>query len=498
MKISQEKPHSKQIPGLADGENALRSCQAASELIHVGKYEEARAALGEWWCGLGQRPALEGLGPPATAEVLLQCGVLSGWLGSVRQVSGAQEMAKDLLTEAERGFEALGLGPKVSEVKYELAECYFRLGAYDEARVVLDDALLRLGEGNEALKAKIAIRRASIEIWSGRYHEAWSVLGDAEPFFENCNDAIKGKWHGQRALVLRRLSASAVREDYADRAIIEYVAAIHHYELANHERYCATNLNNLAFLLYKLGRFADAHENLDRAVKVLTRLNDDGLLAQVNETRARVLLAEKRYKEAGRVIAGVVRTLEAGGESALIASAMTAEGAVNARMGFYDKSERGLRSAVELAREAGALTEAGLAALVLLEEHGEERLSEAELKEYYLLADQFLRNSEDAEERERLRVCARRVIRRLGRLREGPEEMRGSLPEAVAAYEAKLIEQALKAEQGVVTRTAQRLGIRYQTLSELLKARHKDLMRFRTPVKPRKKRSEATRKPRGG
>ena len=107
-------------------------------------------------------------------------------------------------------------------------------------------------------------------------------------------------------LVFRRLATADATADYADRAIMEYTAAIFHYEQAHHERYCATNLNNLAFLLYKMVRYEQAHEHLDRATRLLSRLQDDGLLAQVNETRARLLVAEHRYAEASRVIDGVV------------------------------------------------------------------------------------------------------------------------------------------------------------------------------------------------
>lgn len=50
--------------------------------------------------------------------------------------------------------------------------------------------------------------------------------------------------------------------------------------------------NNLGFLFFKLGRFVDAHTHLDRAQILFARLKDELHAAQVDETRARVLLAE--------------------------------------------------------------------------------------------------------------------------------------------------------------------------------------------------------------
>src|SRR5207237_7348335 len=61
------------------------------------------------------------------------------------------------------------------------------------------------------------------------------------------------------------------------------------------------------------------------------------------------------------------------------------------------------------------------------------------------------------------------------------------LPDVVLAYEAKFIREALKAEQGSITRAARRLGVRHQSLIHILKTRHKDLLGLRKPAKPRRR-----------
>src|SRR4051812_33157845 len=96
-------------------------CTKTSELIYAGQYEAAREELGELWAGIGQRPQLNA-SPQMRAEVLLQCGTLSGWLGSAKQLD-VQENAKDLLTEALHIFQTLNLKAKVSETQCELAMC---------------------------------------------------------------------------------------------------------------------------------------------------------------------------------------------------------------------------------------------------------------------------------------------------------------------------------------------------------------------------------------
>jgi tetratricopeptide (TPR) repeat protein len=467
-----------------ENERVLLCCADASDLVQKGQYEAAREALGELWPGVCVRPEVNNLPPVTAAEVLLQCGTLSGWLGSARNVSGAQEQAKDLLSEALRKFDSQGKASKVAEVQYELGMCYWRLGQYDEARVVLEEAFGALGGHESELKAKILIRRTLVEIWTCRYHEAWNILDRAAAFFDSCGDALKGRWHGQRGLVLRRLATAEGRGDYADRAIIEFTAAIFHYEQAGHERYCATNLNNLAMLLYKLGRYAEAHEHLNRAQLIFTKLKDPGNLAQVDETRARALVAEKKYHEAGRVIENVIRTFERAGESALLADALTIQGVVWARLGGFDNSVNTLRQAMKVAEDCGALTQAGLAALTLIEEHGATwRLAESELAKIFRRASGLLKGTQDAEDKERLLACSLIVVKRLSGMELRDKNF--SFYGAVHELEAKLIEQALESEKGSVSRAAKRLGLKHQSLSHMLHSRHKKLMSKRTPPEKR-------------
>lgn len=448
-------------------------CSKTSELIYAGQYEAACEELGALWRGIGERPLLS-ITPRLNAEILLQCGTLSGWLGSAKQLD-VQERAKDLLTEALHIFQSLNIKTKVSETKYELAECYWRLGAYDECRLLLDEAMK--GLEYKELQAKILIRQTTIKIWEGKYYETLETLKEAQGLFENCSDAIKGRWHGQMALSLRKLATAESRSDYADRAIIEFTAATYHCELAGHKRYCAIILNNLAMLLYQVERYEEAHEHLDHARTFLERLNDVGLLAQVEETRARVLLAEERYLETEQVITSVINVFEKSGEHALLTDALTIKATALARIRDYHPSLDIFRRAIKIAENAGALSNAGRAALSMLEEHGK-RLSENELYRVYDRADHWLAVTQDAEDIARLRGCARIVIKKLF----GPElDENFTFYETVLQYEARLIEQALREEKGSVTKAACRLGITHQRLGAMLKSRHKNLLNKRKP-----------------
>ncbi len=492
MDLASDKLRQLDNPTLTPDQRALIRCQAAADFIHAGQYESARDVLGDMWQGVGQRPFIDGSKKATAAEALLQCGVLSGWLGSARNMSGSQEAAKDLVSEALRLFESLKQPVKVAEAQYELGICYWRIGAFDNARIVLAEALRGVGDKAADLKAKLLIRRSLVETWACRYHDAWDVLREAESFFKNLNDAFKGRWHGQLGLVLRRLGMAEGRSDYLDRAIVEHTAAIYHYEQAGHERYCAVNLNNLAMLLYRLGRYPEAHDHLDRAVAIFTRLKDPGNLAQVNETRARVLLAERRYAEAGQIIESAIDAFERGGEQSCLADALTIQATVLARLGQHARSLAIFRCAIDTAAEGGSQEKAGQASLSIIEEHGSTRLTEIEVYDAYRRADTFLQDTQDSEDIKRLRACALIMGRRLLGMRVSDPNF--NLTIALHQYEARFIEEALERAQGSVTRAAQLLGFRHHgSLAGLIERRHPELLNKRSPI-VRRQRSLIARK----
>ncbi|HEX8558931.1 MAG TPA: tetratricopeptide repeat protein [Pyrinomonadaceae bacterium] len=142
----------------------------------------------------------------------------------------------------------------------ELGFCYRRAGAYDEARVLYDEALKRLTDRAELeLRAKTLLRLAAVESCSGRYGASLRILRDSTEIFEGgVNHALKGRFHNELGLVLRKLGTTERRRDYIDGAIIEYTAAAFHFEETGHTSYRARAENNLGFLLHTVGRYDDA------------------------------------------------------------------------------------------------------------------------------------------------------------------------------------------------------------------------------------------------
>lgn len=442
--------------------------------------------MGELWSLVGERPSLNGLTQETAAEVLLRSGVITGQLGSVNQIEAAQETAKNLITESITIFALLQDSKKLAEARIEIAQCYWRQGSCDEARVVLTEALGSLDDEDKRLKAVALYRSAIVAKLSSQHSDALRYYYEAAPFFGVINsDALLGKFHNGFANVLVSLGQAEGQGDYIDRAFIEYAAAGYHFERARQTRHHACVENNLGYLFGTINKFSEAHKHLDHAQALFTSLRDSVHLAQVDETRARVFLAEGQLGEAERLARAAVGVLGRGGEQSLLAEALTTLGTALARGGRKRQASEVLRKAAEVAEAAGDAEGAGAAALTLVEELAG-WLALAELEAAFKRADDLLARSRHPGNRDRLLNCARRVLSLVGVLPE-PTTWEGfSFREAVRRYEGRLIEGALRDAGGVVACAAQLLGLSRQSLDSMLHRRHRRLFHLRTPSEPRR------------
>ena len=474
-------------PALTHNERARLRCQLAKHLEDTGNYEAAQGAMGELWRSVGYRPILHELDQTTAAEMLLRVGVLTGWIGSVKQIEGAQETAKDLISESTTMFEALQDTEKIAEAQMELGYCYWREGAFDEARVLLKEALSRLAYKAGDIKAITLLRSAAVEKVSNRLNDALQLLIEAAPLFDaSSNYTLKGRFHNEYAQVLRKLGTAERRDDYIDQALIEYAAASFHFEHAGHTRYQACVENNLGFLFGTIKNFSEAHEHLDRAQALFTSLKDKVHIAQVDETRAKVLLAEGRIAEAEKLARSAMRILEVGGEQSLFAEALTTHGIALARMNRRQHAQLTIQNAVEVAQNAGDSEGAGLAALTIIEELGE-YLTVDDLSITYERAADLLITSRNLDNKDRLLSCAHRLLFLVGAF-SGPRTWKNfSLKDALRRYEARIIERALKDAGKSVSRAAHMLGFKNHTsLIKKLNKWHRHLLSERAPAKSRK------------
>src|SRR5215467_8070519 len=311
----------------AVADDVIPLCELAKSFEEAGEFNQAAETLRPFWSGISTRPITAGLEEKAQAELLLRSGTLTGWLGSAKQVPGAQERAKDLISESAAVFEKLALTEKVAEARVDLSICYWREGALDEARVTLRLVLDNFQESGSEQRLRALLNSALVEWTATRDQDALQICIEAAPLFElSSNDALKGKFHNTFGGVLKNLGIARNREDYIDRSLVEFAAASFHFEQAGHNRFLARVENNVGFLFATIGRFYDAHEHLTRARALHISVGDHGGAAGAEDTRAQAFLLEGKYEEAERIARRAVYTLRQGGEQAVLAEALTTHG----------------------------------------------------------------------------------------------------------------------------------------------------------------------------
>ncbi len=483
-------------------ERAQNACAEAKRLEKIGEYQAAYEVLADYWPDRQAFPELPDLPEEIAADLLLRIGALSCWLGSADQTNGSQELGKDIINRALVTYETLNLPAKVAEARGDMGLCYWREGAFDEARVQFTTALDLVPESEHDLKAVLLIRSGIVEGDAHRLNTALGYYNEALPLVEeSSDDALKGGFHFSYGLLFKRLAAPENREDYIDRALVEYTAASVHFERAGNVRAQArveANLGNLFCMMARHGgtagasASAKAHRHLDRARSLLLSLDDVATIAVIDETRARTLLGEGRLVEADQMIKMSVKVLEKGDQQAVLAEALTTFGVVQARLGYHARAKVLFERAINVAETMNEPEEAGRAKLSVIEEL-RDKLPEKELVEVYWSAVELLKHAEDQDAGKRLIAAAgfllRMMLEKDAPVLNEPETFEGfSIRRYVRDAERKVIRRALREAEGSVTKAAHMLGFKHhQSLINLINSRHRQLMNERSTVRRRKR-----------
>jgi len=400
-----------------------------------------------------------------------------------------------LITESITLFQALGDSRKVAEAKAELAQCYWRAGDNDTARILLTTALERLTTGGNA-RANALLILSSVEWAESRYKEVLRILTENAQVFERItNHTIRGTYHNQMGIVLEEIgAASKSRTDYFQRAINEYRVADECFRLARHVVFRALVKNNTANLLRELHRFKEAHDYLEQARRLFIRAREKVRVAQVDDTLAQVFIAEGKYKQAELTARTAARSFERAGRHCFLAETLINQGIALARMRETARAQFIFRKAIEIAHNAGSLNRAGLASLTMIEEI--DALPRELQSVAFAKAKEWLASSDRPDIKPRLNA----VRKKLGPPLQSDQSedvlevlfnKRYDLKAEVLRVEHDLISQTLTNVNGKVTDAAEFLGIGYQTLAFIIETKHPDLLKQRTPGRRRPRKTKA-------
>lgn len=476
---------------MSPNERALFRCERALELKDRGDYTGAQAVMGSLWKRVGEHPNTEGLHPSVAAEVLFCAGILTRFIGARDEIKEANEWARDLLTESITYHESVQDVFKIAAVRAELAWCYWRAGALDEARIWFTEALKKLTtEGNTRANAIFGV---SVVEWSAsRFKESLRILNESAPLFKKItNRSLKGFYHMQVALVLRSLALPGEKTATEFQRILdEYEEADRHFTLARSTIYRAHVKNNISYVLRELGRFKEAHDYLDHARRLTVSAKDKVRTAQVDDSRAQLFIMEGKNVEAESLARHAAKTFEKSGHQCLWSEALTKQGIALARLGKTERAQFTIQLAVEVAHYAGSLSQAGIAALTLIEEIDD--LSAEMLSGAYQQAVEWLKEAQSYAFLLRFKAAGSKLAARLRTDKKtSPTETllkRKKCKEELLQIEEERIRKALAEVNGSVTHAAPLIGVTYPGLIYIIKSRHPHLLEERTPVRQRQRR----------
>lgn len=480
---------------LTPSEEIQVRCQAALQLKDKGDLEGAKEAMRPLWKRIGDRPNIKGLYPSVAAEVLLCAGILTCWIGSKSQIKEAQESARNLITESITFYESEGDVFRVAAARVELAYCYWCEGSLDEARVMFRESLQKLSvEGNTRARAVLGL--AVVEWSAARFSTALQLLTENNALFTKItNQATKGTYHNQVAIVLRQLAKiekKENKEEYFQKAISQFELADSCFKQVRNNAFRADVKNNVGMILLDLRRFKEAHKYLSEARRFSVLVRDRVQTAQIDESRAQLLIAENKLKDAEAVAGGAVSVLERSGQHCPLSEVLVTHGIILARLKKRERAQFTFQRAIEVAHQVGALNKAGLAALTMIEELDD--LAPDVLYSAYDRASEWLAKSQSQDISQRLSAVARKVVLSVGgevKAAEATETILNKpcdLQKEVLKFEGTLIKQALSKVNGSVTRAAELLSLSYQGLAYIIGTRHQDLLKDRSPIRRRSRR----------
>ena len=305
--------------------------------------------------------------------------------------------------------------------------------------------------------------------------------------------ALIGTFHNQVGIALRAIaSASKRRRDYFQRAISEFHAADEQFKLAQNLFYRAHVKNNIANVLRDLHRFSEAHQHLERARRLFMRVGDKVRVAQCDDTRAQVFISEGRCAEAEQIARVAARSFERAGRQCFLAETLINQGIALARMHEPERAQFIFQQAIEIAHQAGALNRAGLAPLTMIEEI--ETLPREVRSVAYAQAREWLASSDSPDVKPRLKAVAKKIDGARTKVKANVHEVlfnkRLDLAKEVLKFEHDLISETLVKVNGKVSHAAKLLGVGYQTLAHMIENKHPDLLKKRTPVRRRPRKTE--------
>lgn len=399
-----------------------------NEMIALGDFGGAVAALGPEWRGPGVTPSRNGYDDRSYAYLMMVCGVLTAEFGLMG--NRLLEKSKDMLFKSVRLF---GDDLEGAQIALSwLGTAYDRCGDFNEA-LALADGLLQNKDSSLSVMVCAAKTKSIALDGLGNPQAALDTLSEMANAVSALPALIQGKFYLQRGKVLRKLGR-------LDEALEDYDLAMECFHSAKSLRYEAVASNNIAGVYIDLNEFTRAHVLTEKAVRLFKSLGDENHEGMAWDQSAQIYRKEGKYHEAERASQTAISLLERGDHSDFLAEAYTTYGTILIEKGM---------AAIQPLQKAAA---------IYAQQNNQVQLQAVNS----VMWDAVVR------------------IKRLAK------DTSSAMYEAVRPIEKLVIEQALERHDWHFTPAAKELGMTHRGMREKLKQRFPDLEKRCQPVIPRK------------
>ncbi|MGH9930253.1 MAG: hypothetical protein ACREA9_13655 [Pyrinomonadaceae bacterium] len=206
------------------------------------------------------------------------------------------------------------------------------------------------------------------------------------------------------------------------------------------------------------------------------------------------MIAQGRFREAEKVARLAAVSFEKAGRRCLLVDALINRGIALARLGKAQEAQFTFQRAIEVAQQVGALNQAGIAALTLIEEVDD--LSPQTLRIAYKRTNEWLAESQSPDLLRRINAAASKVVSNVEKelITEDADVLLNKpldFEQEKLKAENAMIKRALAQANGSLTRAATLLSMTHQKLAYIMETRHRDLLAERSPIRRRARKAQS-------
>ncbi|MCD9186762.1 MAG: hypothetical protein LUM44_10030 [Pyrinomonadaceae bacterium] len=248
--------------------------------------------------------SFDSLENPIRAELLRLYGFFLTFEGRAKAKRDFHLTAKDFVTKAIGIFENENLPEKTAEAEITLAFCYWNNGESEEAEAFFELLEAKFVNKLDPVFLQLQINKIMLYWCSGRFDQGIKIINEISTIVEFCADFRLRIMFNLESANLYQFRDKKISENYYEKVIA--LCKQH-----KHDYFLAVAYNNYSFVLSDKGNFAKAHDLIRLSEKGFRRLDQNGWLPHIADSKAQIFLTEKRYLDALKSVDDAIRKFAA-------------------------------------------------------------------------------------------------------------------------------------------------------------------------------------------